>query len=517
MSDPRRLLPLVLLPLAAGCAARPARFADAPAIEAIADDTPVPMPRPFEPVPEFRMSEAYLRRPLVNALDPERAPEGGDVNALDEVPRSSWISPPGAAMPGDAMEPPALPLHPLAAKATLGEGAIRVADARGRFFEVWRDPKDRPEMSTGAAAVASRILRALGYHVPGVWASEVRGSDFTARAQADRDALKAFFGEGPPAKEGRYRVGLVRWPIGTDLGPTHAFDRRADDRHDRVPHLDRRTLRALGPVFEWLGVNRVGAGGLRDAYAGAPGAGHVVHWVVDLSGALGADAVVRPERPRDDDADLAGRNIWVTMGTLGVYAPPVTPTQQRWPSIGEYGPELGSRPFQTSPPFEPIDQLRASDAYWIGKRIAALPPRVLAEALDAGRFSDATARARLAEILEARRRAVVKRAFAAVTPAEVDHVTTSAVVLRDEALARGLTREATRYRIEVIDDSGARVADPVEPAADGARITAPLPAKAPAYVVLRATALRGGRAAPRAMEVHLVRRDGAWRVVGVRH
>ncbi|APR76368.1 Hypothetical protein A7982_01715 [Minicystis rosea] len=516
MGGRRRLLVLVAV-LAAGCAVRPVRFADAPAIEAVSDDTPVPMPRVFEPVHEFRLSEAYLRRPIVNALDPERAPEGGDVNALDEVPRSTWISAPNASPPEDVLDPPVPPLHPLPKMAAVSAEALRVIDARGRTFEVWRDPADRPEMSTAAAATASVLMRALGYHATGAWARDVTASDFTAVNAADREALKKLFDAGPKPVNGRYRVGFVRWPIGVDLGPTHALDRRADDGNDRVPHLDRRSLRALGPVFEWLGVSRLGSGVLRDAYTGKPGKGHVVHWVVDLSGALGADAVVRPERPRDDDADLAGRNIWVTMGTLGIYAPEVTPTQTRWPSIGEFPPTLARTPFQTSPPLEPIDRMRPSDGYWIGKRIEAIPHDTIVAALTAGRFSDGTAHARLGELLEARRNAVVRRAFAAVTPAEVDRIDATALVLRDEAIARGVSRAVTRYRIEIVDDHGQRVVDVADVPAEGARVVIPLPAKAPSYLVLRATAVRDGRAAPRAMEAHLLLRDGGWRVVGVRH
>jgi hypothetical protein len=514
----RRRLLLALIPVLAGCPARPARFADAPVVAVIGDDAPIPMPRPFEPVPQFRMSEAYLRRPLVSALDPTRIPAAGDVNALDDVPPSAWIGPARAELGCDPDDLPVLPVHPLlSAAGVTREGSIRVSDARGRFFELWRDPADRPEMSTGAAAATSYLLRALGYHVPGVWAADVAWSDVTVREPEDREALRALFKAGPPPVDGRYRVGLVRWPVGVDLGPTHAFDRRGDDRNDRVPHLDRRSLRALGPVFEWLGIDRIDAGVLRDAYLGAPGAGYVVHWVVDLGGALGADAVVRPEKPRDDDADLAGRNIWVTMGTFGVYAPPVVPTQQRWRSIGEYPAALGSRVFQTSPPFEPIDRLLPGDAYWIAKRIAALRPEVVALALEAARFSDPSAQARLGAILQARRLAVTARAFAAVTPAEVDRVEADRLVLRDEAVLRGFASGPTRYRVEIVDERGDAVTGPVEVVTSGARVSAALPKEAPAYVVVRATALRDGRPAPRPVEVHLARRGAAWRLVGVRH
>lgn len=512
----KNLLALALI--LAACAPRPARFADAPPVLDVHDDAPIPMPRAFEPVPEWRMSEAYLRRPLVNALDPARVPEAADVNALDDVPRSSWLAAPGGAIEADAIDPPAPPLHPVAAAATTRAGALRVVDARGRFYEVWRDPPDRPEMSTGAAAVASRLLRAIGYRVPGTWAIDLTRADFSTPEAADRAAVRALLAAGPPASDGRYRVGLVRWPIGVDLGPTHPFDRRVGDGNDRVPHLDRRTLRSLRAAFAWLSVDRLGAGLLRDAYVGAPGSGHVAHWIVYLGGALGADAVVRTEKPREDDADLVGRNAWITLATLGVYAPKVQPTQTRWPALGEIGPALGAAPFQTSPPFEPFDRMRAGDAYWMAKRVAALPPDVFADALAAGRYSDPEARARLAGILSARRNALLALAFSAVTPLDVEGVAGDSVTLRDEAAARGFAIAATtRYEVTILDERGTavnalRAAAPREP-----RFAVVLPRETPAYAILRITAVRDGRAAPRPMEVHVVRRARGWAIVGVRH
>jgi hypothetical protein len=513
----KRALLLALTALA-GCDPRPARFADAPAIEAVLDDAAIPTPRRRDPVPEIRLSEAYVRRPLVNALDPARVAEGGDVNALDEVPRSSWFSP-GAV----EEDPPAPPFRVLPAPALTRADALAVVDARGRSFELWRDPPDRPEMATAAGAVASHLLRALGYLVPGTWAEELAWSDFSIRDPADHDAMLAFFRAGPGPRAGRFRVGVTRWPLGADLGPTPAFEMRPDDPNDRVQHPERRTLRAFGVILPWLGVSRLGPSVLRDAYAGVPGRGHVVHYVLDTSGAFGADAVVRAEAQRADDGDLAERDPWVTMGTLGLYTPRITPTQTRWPALGAYDERLPRAPFQTSPPFEPIDRLTPADAYWAAKRMVRLGPGVIEAALDAGRFSDPSARARLAAALRARRLSLVGAAFGGVTPCEVEGIvpggqgTEATLVLRDEAVQRGFAQAASSsYRLEVIGADGAPVAGPVEVAPRTARWAVPLPARGPAYRVLRVTALRSGREAPRAVEVHVVKRREGWAVIGIR-
>src|SRR5262249_38994844 len=84
-----------------GCSYRPARFVDRPPVTEVKDDAPVPVPRRWSTIEPLVMAELYVWRPLGSALDTERYPDARDVNAMDEVPRSSWFSP-GDAHLGDA-------------------------------------------------------------------------------------------------------------------------------------------------------------------------------------------------------------------------------------------------------------------------------------------------------------------------------------------------------------------------------------------------------------------------------
>jgi hypothetical protein len=528
----RRWIPLTLA--IAGCTSieRPARFADVAVIEDVLDDRPIAIPHPLNPLKEAIDSEAYVERPIVAALDPTRAPDAGDVNALDEVPRSTWFSP-DVTEDGDAAEPPALPfrLLPLTEgqSAVTREGALAVMDARGVRFEMWRDPSDRPEMASGAAAAASRILRALGYFTPAVWATDVSMGNFVLHDDEEDTALTEFLRKGPLAEGLRYRVALTRWPVGVDLGPTPATGRRSDDPNDRVPHEDRRTLRALELVFGWLGMTEAGAAVFRDAYVGAPGSGHVVHYLAGLGSALGAGAVVRPLIERDDDHDLFSRNVWVTLGTLGLYHLEQRLTPEHWPSIGEYRETWSVADFHTGPPFAAMDRALPADVYWAAKRIAAARVATLTDALDAGHYHDDSARTLLGELLRARQSLAVRWGFAQVTPCEVvrlDQATLpsrATLVLRDEALSLGIADEAaTWYRVEAVDETGRRVAaDARFRISGGSLFPVRLPENPPPYVVLRVTAYRSGKALPRAMEVHLARKEKekeeTWRVVGVVH
>jgi hypothetical protein len=46
---------------------------------------PSRLPRRVDPVEEIVVSQAYVERPVVAALEPSRFPDAGDVNALGEV------------------------------------------------------------------------------------------------------------------------------------------------------------------------------------------------------------------------------------------------------------------------------------------------------------------------------------------------------------------------------------------------------------------------------------------------
>jgi hypothetical protein len=516
--------PAVLLLALAACAAeRPAHFADASVIDDVGDDRPIPSPKRFDPVKEAVLTVQYVERPMVEALDPSQH-EGGDVNALDEVPRSTWFSPDTVEAAADAADSPAPPFRFLLdAPAVTHDKAVSVIDARGRRFEVWRDPPDRPGMATGAAAAAAQILREIGYFTPGVWANDLGASSFVVRDAGDTAALEALVRSGPPPSSGVFRVGITRWPIGTDIGPTPSTDVRKDDPNDRVRHEDRRTLRALKLVFGWLGQTQADASVLRDVYVGAPGRGHVVHYIAGLGGALGADAVVRPAPPRDDDTDLTSVNVWITLGTLGLYRQKPRLTPERWPSLGEYRETWAPEAFHTSPPIEPLDRALPADLYWAAKRIAALRTTFLVRALDAGHYDDDSARSLLQSLIRDRQRAAVVWGFAQVTPCEVERLaqpgrdTAAALVLRDAAVSLGVVvATSSQYRVDMVDDAGRAIAEPrrIE-LSGGALFPVVLPENAPGYVVIRVRLYRSGRAAPRSMEVHLVHRPGSWRVVGV--
>jgi hypothetical protein len=533
-TTPTALLAALALALgSSACSRRPARFADAPPVTRAADDAPTPAPRPLDPLDAIFLTEAYLHRPLVEALDPERVPDAKDVNALDEVPRSSWFRPPAA---GPASEPSELvthgaPVPPLTVtEHDLSDDALPVRDARGVAYLLVRDPPDRPEMATGAAVVASRLLRALGWITAETSLVEVARKDVVAARlpalpgkpaspEPPTAAVEAFFHPEKGVASERLRVAAVEWPVGIDLGPTPSTGTRKDDPNDTIAHTERRTLRALGTVGAWLRLRRMGKSTLRDAYVGVPGQGHVLHVLVRLDAALGAGSVVRPQDLNDPDPeDLDGLRDLVTLGLAPKNVPP---TQTRWPALGELDEVLLAHDARPSPPIDAVDRVQPADAYWAAKRVMALPDSVIGAALDAARYKDPAVRAELGRLVAARRVAVFAKATDAVTPCEVERVTGERLTLRDEAVRFGVVpATARRYGVLLVDADGEALARPVgtHPTAGLFQVDLrPALRAAVPYFIVTVLAFTDGHAAPRRFEAHFVRGEGGVKLVGVRH
>lgn len=507
------LLALATTPFA--CSYRPARFAEAPPVLEVGDAEPIPVPRKLDPLKEVYYTDAYVRRPIVLAMDPETPKESGDVNALDEVPRSSWFDPPDAKPDG----PPLLPLTPIG-PAESGQPGLSVTDARGLRYELRRDQKERPELVSASAAVASRLLAAVGYRTPEVHVVTVAATDL--KEVADKRAAEAasdLLREGSAPVGDRYRVRATRWPVGIDLGPTPVAGVRPEDPNDRVPHAERRTLRALGLPLYWMGLRRLPPYALHDSYVGEAGKGHLVHYVVAFDDAFGAEAVGREVEARlGGEGKYLNENALTALITLGLRRRSAPPVQTRWLALGEFDPLVSPSGFATSPPYEPMDLVRPADAYWMGKRLAAVPPDAVTAALAAGHFSDPTARARAAEVMEARRTQAIAWAFAQVTPAEVERVEPARLTLRDQANARKIPALlAERYAVTFLDDTGASVAPSIVVKVPDVAVSIPLPPSAPAYFVVRAVAMHARGRAPRAVEIHLFKDKSGIRVLGVVH
>lgn len=485
--------------LLVACSYQPARFHDRPPVTHAHDDVPIAIPRKSAFVEAFYLSDVFLRRPVVDALDAERFPYARDVSSFDEVPRSSWFSPVRLDSVGFARDyavdgPPE-------AKATLERrgSAYLLTDARGRAYRLLGDHGGLPETDTAALLIASRLVRAVGYLTPETWLVEPHELGLSR--------------SGGPQSE---RWVAERWPVGVPLGPTDMTYPRDDDPNDRIPHRDRRTLRALGVLAAWLDLRELGPTRLVDVYVGLPGRGHVRHFVVGMEDALGAASLGPKTSGRFSAAGPVQGNVWTNLATLGL-ARPRARTGPVARTLKAFRPTLSAR-YELGHPYEPVDRLLPSDGYWIAKRLAKIPSELIQGSVGAARFSDPELARHVLRALEARRRTLVGYWFSQVTPCELEALSGRTLVLADQALREGVeSSSSTHYDVQFLGDDGKALSPPrrLPPTLDEVEIQ--LPELERRYVVVRVTAVRRGKPAPRAAELHLVSDGGALRMVGIRH
>lgn len=519
----------LFLALLYGCSGyRPARFADKPPVVDMQDDAPIPVPRKRTIYEPLWLAEIYLRRPLMDILEAERIPEAGDVNSLDEVPRSSWFEPnrpvkeaflskrPGS--PG----PPRPPLRLLGGAPTSGRGGARAVDSRGIQYELRVDPADRPGMRTAAEVIASRLLWSMGYLTPEAFITHLRLKDFATKGPGGEGEpaidIEAFLASGPAPRRGRYRMSATLWPMGIEVGPAPISKTRDDDPNDLVAHRDRRTLRALGVVATFLKLSTIGPHSIADIYVGPPDEGHLEHFLVGLDDALGAGDIVRPGDPEPMVPALGPLESLFTLGLSPSKRPPIT--QSELLAVGDYPQEIASDALSPLDPYEPIERLLPADGYWAAKRIAKLSRRQLVFAVRAADLDDPVAGAYLVDALGARREALVARWYRKVSPLEVEGFKENELLILDRAITDGIVKAGdARYLIDYLDDEGRALADPERWRTSGERFRLKLPEAAleSEYLVVRIVAIYEGKKSPRGFEAHWAIREGKPRLVGVRH
>jgi hypothetical protein len=516
---------LSLLWLVSCAGYRPARFAELPPVLDAKDEQPIAAPRwRWQPEPVY-LSEVYLHRPLREALDLSPFPDAGDVNSFDEVVRSSWYVPRvldvGAMARGpDSSGPPRPPFTVLPdASFSFDSGGFMISDARGMRYEIAVDPPDRPEMRTGAAAVAARLLWALGYNTPPIFVVDASPDDFW-RSEAGADDVAKILKSGPPPINGYCRIAALSWPTGIVVGRALEAGTRIDDPNDVIAHEDRRSLRALLVIASWLQLDDLGPAKTLDRYIGAPGEGHVVHYVVGLDDALGAGEVVRATDPPPREGGGSPLVRLLTLGLAPNPAPP--PTQTELLNIGQLDLDVDPRSFHPSTPWEPAVRIAPTDGYWAAKLIGRLSSTQIALAIDAGKLGDERARRYLQRMLERRRTEILAYWYGRVVPVEPIAVNGNRLLFRDEAVASGVApANVTDYKVEFLTTRGTSAADAAVLHPTGATLEVTLSQGAMQaardYLVVHIAGLRGKRAMRRTFELHLKIMGGKLVVLGIRH
>lgn len=534
---------LVLLSLLAGCAAN-ARFADRKILWRDPDDAPVPLPPVRRDAQiNWEGERDALFRPADRFFSLDYGGEAANVNALDEVPDSSWFTDRrrladapddqprfrvlepdeiarGAVRDEDVPQPP----YTIVEGKTVGSArGFVVVDARGARFMFKLDPPGVPQLVTSTQAVASRLAWAAGWNVPADSLVDVSPEELTLAPDAKtKDSYDHPLPFTPDRlrlllhgqwHDGRMRVLASRWIDGRLLGwfDYYGLDRR--DHNDRVRHEDRRDLRGFGVWAAWVDDVDTLENNTLDSYVGEPGAGHVVHYQQDVGKSFGVFATKPVSYWMGQESYFAPGRIFASLFTLGLLRRPWygfgdeerARAVERWPQLGFFdGERFSPRAWQPVVPNAAFARQTRRDRYWGAKRVTQFSRDEIRAAVSAGQYPPDVAE-HLIDVLWARRQKIARAWFADVAPLDGFRFDGERLCFDDLWLQAGLGGEAaTRY--EAREDGAPLVLD-----GRCARLVA-----ARGYHVVALRAQRPGeRHFGPTVRVHLVARPSGRHIVGI--
>lgn len=487
------------------------------------------------------------------AVDP--AGESIDVNALDEVPDSSWfvnrvsrapLSPSDMAS-GPCTTPPLDPNGPWTVTGAKPNGynpGFLIKDADGRKFLVKFDGVVEGERPTAADAVGSRLYYAAGYYAPCnrivYFDRKILRIDPKAKAEQGRDKvpltehhLDLAFSKALMTPDGRYRAISSLFVAGKPIGPWTYQGTRSDDPNDVVAHEDRRELRGGRVIAAWL--NHFDTREVNTLASFIPvvgGRGYVRHYLIDFGDSFGS--IWEPP--------MLGRRIghayyldfpyivedFLTLGLI----------RRPW-DRARFGPSGTVFGYWNVELFEPdkwhpgypnpaFGRMSEHDAAWMARIIAEFRDEHLRAIVEQASFGRPLLTTEMLRILRGRRDKILARYFAKLSPLARPELAREAgavrLCLRDLATFSGVARSGTRTY-----ESRAWLGDALTPSSAPAlsrlppdRVCAALPAvpgasrSAPQYLIVDLVARSPGEAVPGPARVHLYHLGGDdYRVVGL--
>ena len=442
----------LLLVLLGGCAGSFRPFTTRPVLW---DD---PDREDFAPSPEVYVAPhawnevdqmVFRRFARLWLFDPGR--EAVNVNALDEVPDSSWFTGrvgryrglPEAELlreiaAGPCRDVPA-PTPPLTITRLERDGAmygLRVRDARSTSWYLRLDTESQPERATAAEVIGARLYHAAGYAVPCTRAYFFVRDDLRFAEDASTNAdgadtplaqtqLERALAAAHQRADGTLRAAAIATGPGTTLGPWRYEGVREDDYNDVVPHEDRRELRASYLLASWLNHYDASERNTRDRWVRPDPTrepGHIEHLHAGFSDALGA---MPPELELarrvggghsgffDLDHVVAD---FLTLGSLSrryhANRLGVTGRILGYWNVRDFAPGAW-RPGYPNPAFE---RATPRDFAWMARILAHLDPSDLRSVVAHAEIEDPQVRAEVERILLGRHRRLLEHWLPVVSP-----------------------------------------------------------------------------------------------------
>jgi hypothetical protein len=415
-------------------------------------------PKDYETALYWDGADNLIFRPLSEALGIVQTGESVDVNSMDEVPDSAWFQNrvgkgwmtaeqvrDGACKPIDILDGDSAPDGSWLIDKGKTDGSTPgfrvVVPGKGKYMIKLEDQKDHPERQSAASAIGSAVYHAAGYYATCEQVIYFRPS--VLKLTPGLDMRRNYFAPveklTPAALEkmltaSTHRGELVRaqassWIKGHSIGPAKHQGTRADDPNDVVPHENRRELRGLRLIAAWLDrfdareANSFDTWMADDPKRPDSSPGHVVHYQLDTSEALGGDwgalgvtsvsqrlgssyvfdwgdtaedlmSLGIPKRRWEDAHPVKGHELF------GIY------------TIEGFDPTLWKEEYSNIA----FRRMTERDAAWMARILARFTPEAVRELAALGNFTDPSNTTYLAHVMQVRLDRVLERYLLRLSP-----------------------------------------------------------------------------------------------------
>lgn len=468
------------------CAPPCYRFRDQPILWRVADDRDIPPPREAEYRQKQYMADVLVFRQATRALEVRAHTPAQNVNALDEVPDSTWfqnrigvrsMSPEEAAGGGAERGPPLAPLTVRKSKDLGNNPGIWVEDRRGREYLLKLDLPGYPELHTGAEVLVTRLMWAAGYNVPNNTIIELAPEDLLLGQRAVKTTelgdkvpmteadLAAFRRKATRTKSGKLRAMSSELLGGVPKGGFWPEGTRSDDPNDKIPHEHRRELRGMRVLAAWVNNTDVKQDQSLDMYVQEGGRRFLRHYLLDFSESLGGHRAQWGLEMHGHEYLWDWSEQAKALFSFGAYVRPWEEQEPtRFPSVGAFDAEHFDPPrWKETYPFWPFSEMTDADAYWGAKLVMRFDRPIVEAVVSQARYSDPEAAAYVVETLLARRRKIgLAWLVDSVTPLDHFRVTPAGLCAVDLAVLYSLSPPRT---VERLDDDG----EPIESVPEDAR------------------------------------------------
>lgn len=506
--------------------------------------------RPFRPPPEPRFAPEFwdaadhlVFRPAVAALALETHGESQNVNALDEVPSSSWFENRIGIRPVSrdelalgACDDDSLPEPPwriISGKRDGASAGFVFEDARGIRFVLKADRPRQPQQASGADAIGAALYHAVGYHVPcnrvvtfdRSWvildshaALELPSGRARPMRSDDLEEALEHFG---PASQSRLRGLASQALTGQSLGPWDyrgVWDR---DLNDVIPHENRRELRAMFVLDAWVDHWDARQHNTLSTWIehGPAGAGHVEHHVIDLGDSLGfLDDDVRSSTRFGRSRWFDAQHVVEDLLSLGLVVRPWDTAEEgpTWPLFG-YLDTSSFDPDAWRPNYwnGALERCTEHDAAWMARIIARFREADVRTLARLGEFSDPDVAERLVHILRYRQRKILERYLTRLSPLTTPTLRGNQLCLVDSTVVAGLRAASTRRHDAWWFGANGELRRALLYHSMGAEACIDLSPIDEPYAIVRVQSGTPQRDAPWPIDVHVATREGERVVLGV--